>query len=193
MGDKVLLAESDVTVHVLFAPGAPPEKDQFGRELFAVSSRVLRAGDTVDADLVPPYVLEAAERGEAASLKLMRKSEADEVVAKAAQLRALAAGAPEHLYAAGWDNSHSDHLVPDSIRMANLANEGQDADGDDFSSGEVPPFAAEAAEAASDEPQEVVEADPSSDSSDLAEVAVGEGSKEEGEDKDSAEKVAESQ
>jgi hypothetical protein len=181
--NKVLLAESDVTVHVLFAPDAEPETDQFGRKLFAVESRVLRAGDTIEANMVPPYVLDAVKADKASALKLMSASQAEKVKADAARLRALAAGNAEGMYAAGWDGSHSDHLVPDSVRMANLANEGEadaEVNPDDSGrrSGEVPVAADEAAEATG-EPTEVVEADPSADSSDLAAAAVGDEAKSE--------------
>lgn len=181
--DKVLLAESDVTVHVLFAPNAEPEVDQFGRSLFAVESRVLRAGETVEANMVPPYVLEAVKAEKAAGLKLMSASQAQKVVEDAARLRALAAGDPNAMYAAGWDGSHSDHLVPDSVRMANLRAEGEvdaetNPDDGGTRSGELPPGAAEAAAADESDAHEVVEADPSADSSDLAAVAVGDEAKE---------------
>jgi hypothetical protein len=180
--NKVLLAESDVTVHVLFAPNAEPEVDQFGRSLFAVESRVLRAGETVDADMVPPYVLEAVKAEKAAGLKLMSASQAEKVVADAARLRALAAGNAQDMYAAGWDGSHSDHLVPDSVRMANLRAEGEvdaEVNPDDSGgrSGQLPEAAVEAAEADDSDAHKVVEADPSADSSDLAAVAVGDEAK----------------
>lgn len=179
---KVVLAESDATVHKLFAPGAEPEVDQFGRKLYAVESQVLRAGDTVDADMLPPYLLDAVKAGKVENLKLMSESQAEKVKADAARLRALASGNAEGMYAAGWDGSHSDHLVPDSVRMANLANEGEadaETNPDDSGgrSGQVPVEAAEAAEAEGDA-HEVVEADPSADSSDLAAVAVGDEAKE---------------
>lgn len=177
---KVLLAESDVTVHVLMAPGAEPEVDQFGRKLYNVESRVLRAGDTVDADMVPPYVLEAVKSGKAGNLKSMSEGQAQKVNEDAARLRALAAGNAEGMYAAGWDGSHSDHLVPDSVRLANLRAEGEadaetNPDDGDFRSGQVPPEAADAEP--SGDAHEVVEADPSADSSDLAAVAVGDEAK----------------
>jgi hypothetical protein len=187
MANKVLLAESDVTVHVLFAPGAEPETDQFGRKLYAVESKVLRAGDTVEADMVPPYVLEAVKAEKAAGLKLMSASQAEKVKADAARLRALAAGNAEGMYAAGWDGSHYDHLVPDSVRMANLAAEGEadaetNPDDGGSRSGQVPPAAEEAAEASEDDAHEVVEADPSADAYDLSAVAVGDEAKSDSEE-----------
>lgn len=194
---KVLLAESDATVHVLFGAGAEPEVDQFGRAMYAVESKVLRAGETVDADMVPPYVLEAVKSGKVENLKLMSASQAEKVNADAARLRALASGNATGMYAAGWDGSHSDHLVPDSVRMANLQAEGEvdaetNPDDGGFNSGQVPPEAAEAAASDKSDPHTVVEADPSADSSDLAAVAVGDEAKAASADDGSAEKVAKS-
>ena len=141
----VLFADSDVTVHVLPAPGVEPETDQFGRKLWPVSSRVLRPGDQVAADEVPGYVVDAVKAGKVAGLSLVSESKANDLREHAAQLRGLLTQPAEYQGASGWDNSHSDHLVAESVRLANLRasaeNEEVSGGADSHASGEAPPEA----------------------------------------------------
>lgn len=151
---EVLFADQDVTVHVLPAPGVGPEKDQFGRELWPTSSRVLRPGESVSADEVPPYLLDAVKAGKVAGLSLVSEAKAEELLEYASTLRGLLAQPAEYQGASGWDNSHSDHLVADSVRVANLRAQAENAEvsgePSDEPSGVAPKAAEEAAASESD-------------------------------------------
>ena len=149
MANEVVFADRDVTLHVLAGgPNAEPAKDQFGRESYDVRSQTLLPGQSVSVDEVPPYVLEAVKADRIEGLSVMSEKQAQKLLSEAERLRGLVAPVAEQ-YGAGWDQSHSDWLVPDSVRIAQLAarGEAEAGDGDDALGGQMPPKVAAELEA----------------------------------------------
>jgi len=88
---QVVFAHDEVTLHTLLSPD--PVKDVIsGEEVYNVEAQVLLPGQSVAKERVPPYVLKHIEDGRAPGLSVMSESEADELAAKAAEIRAIAAG-----------------------------------------------------------------------------------------------------
>ena len=87
---QVVFAHDEVTMHTLLSPD--PVKDAFGEEVYNTESQVLLPGQFVDQERVPPYLLKMVKDGSASGLSLMSESEAEELAAKAAEIRAIAAG-----------------------------------------------------------------------------------------------------
>lgn len=86
-----VFATEEVTVHKLLS--ADPQKDpQSGEEIYHTESVVLLPGQHIPADEVPPYLLEKIEAGTLSSLSLMSQNDAEELSAKAAEIRGIAAG-----------------------------------------------------------------------------------------------------
>lgn len=138
---KVLFADQEVTVHTTTSP---VQKDQFGNDFWDVRSVTLLPGESVPEGDVPTYVLEAVKAGKVAGLSLKDKSAADELKAKAEEIRAIVAGTPGLQlpayfgYTAGEDNSHSDYLVSDEERQANLAGVAKSESGEGEAVKELP-------------------------------------------------------
>ena len=87
---QVVFAHDEVTVHKLLSPD--PVKDAFGEEVYNTESQVLLPGQFVSQEEVPPYLLKKIEEGASPGLSLMSESEANELSAKAAEIRAIASG-----------------------------------------------------------------------------------------------------
>ena len=88
--NQVVFAHDEVVVHKLLSPD--PVKDAFGDEVYNTESAVLLPGQFVDYDAVPPYLHKMIEEGTAHGLSVMSESEAESLAAKAAEIRAMAAG-----------------------------------------------------------------------------------------------------
>lgn len=113
MADKVVLAVKDVSVH----QGTHKELVA-GNEVYSVSSKVLRAGQSVELDSLPPYVRERVESGDYDGLKVVSEGDAVKVAA------ALESGADLSIImslGALEDPSFSDHHVSQRERVANHA------------------------------------------------------------------------
>ena len=87
---QVVFATDEVTVHTLLSPD--PQENQFGDKVYHTESTVLLPGQSVPVDEVPPYLLDSIKEGTSPGLELMNKGEADELAAKAAEIRAIAGG-----------------------------------------------------------------------------------------------------
>lgn len=130
MANEFVVAETEVTVHQTF--GAAPDKDQSGREVWAVSSKTLVPGDSVALDSLPPYQQEAVKDGKVEGLKVVSESEAKKLGAEA---RAARAGAPSGALAVETRAvQHSDYLVPDTERAENAAKLAEEEAGDGVAS-----------------------------------------------------------
>lgn len=118
--NQVVFAEVDLTVHEALAP---PQKDQFGREFVDTRSHVVPAGGSFPLDKLPDYQREAVEQGRVAGAVVMSENEANQRRAELDRVRALVA-AQSGSVTETHNATHSDYLVPDTVRQANLAEQG---------------------------------------------------------------------
>lgn len=110
MSDKVLFADSEVSVH---QPYGSPFKDHFGSEKVNVHSVTLLPGQYVDLDSLPKYEQDKATGSGIAGARVLERSEAE--------LLESSAVASRDAEVEGVDNSHSDYMVTDEDRAANHA------------------------------------------------------------------------
>ena len=86
----VVFATDETTIHLLLSPD--PVDDGLGHEVYQTESQVLLPGQIVEQSAVPPYLLSKIKEGTAPGLELMPAKKAEEVAAKAAEIRAIAGG-----------------------------------------------------------------------------------------------------
>lgn len=121
MATKVVYATADLTVHRVLG-----QEQLNGNTVYNVESVVLSYGDTLPLDSLPPYQQEAIEAGRVAGAEVLTETQAakkkSDWEAAMGGPRTLVYDAPAVLLGPDADDgSHSDHLVPDDVRSANLA------------------------------------------------------------------------
>jgi hypothetical protein len=85
----VLFASEGISVHILMNP-TPIVDTVNGTELYDVRGQVLRPGDTVPLDSLPPYQKKAAMEGTMRGAQVVTAEEAFRLNREAAQIRAIA-------------------------------------------------------------------------------------------------------
>ena len=85
----VLFATEGISIHILMNP-TPIVDSTTGDKLYDVRGQVLRPGDTVPLDELPPYQREAAEKGAVRGARVVSAEEAFRLNREAAQIRAIA-------------------------------------------------------------------------------------------------------
>jgi hypothetical protein len=121
MADKLIYANSDVTLHLVQGKVS----SQFG-EFEVVEGYNLAAGETLSLDNLASYQKEAVEKGEIPGLELVSESEAKKRAENMEEVKRLLAAAPgtvdvRTMVQIGDDNSFSDHQLSDAERVANHA------------------------------------------------------------------------
>lgn len=86
--NEVLFADEGVSIHILMNP--TPMKDNDGNKLYDVRGQVLRPGDTVPLDELPPYLAEKARAGAVKGARVVSAEDAFRLNREAAQIRAIA-------------------------------------------------------------------------------------------------------
>jgi hypothetical protein len=140
--NKVVYASSDVTLHVALG------SEEFnGNTVWNVESVVLRPGDTLPLDKLPPYQKEAVEAGDVPGVQVVSEKEGEKLSAAWSDAQPnphiLAFNQQTKVGPDADDGSFSDHELSDVERVANHKERG----------------AAEAGEATDDSPATVTGAD----------------------------------
>ena len=127
---KVVYATQDLSLH-----RKTGQEKVAGNDFFYVEGLVVRTGETVPLDDLPPYQQEAVKAGKVAGAEVLTEAEAAKRGEELAKLRDLVAaeGNTRHKRSGytgpdAQDGSHSDHEVSDEDRRAqhDAINDGAD-------------------------------------------------------------------